>query len=1329
MLVDNANLMMAYFTTPYFKQSNETKNLFPALFALLLVGLAPRVSAQQVSMAQEWNETLLFSITNDFARPPVHARNLLHTSIAMYDAWAAYDDAAEPYLLGRTRGTHTSPFSGVSIPDSPEEIEMARNEAISFAMYRIIQHRFQNAPGAFTIFSHINNKMDQLGYNRFNTSTAYVAGGPAELGNYIAQQIINFGLTDGSNETANHGNTFYQPVNGNILPEQPGPGDISDPNRWQAISLSVTIDQSGNVISDPPHLAPEWGNVLPYAMTSDQLSVLERDGHSWKVYYDPGHPVYLDLNNPGCEDDLYKWNFMMVSVWQSHLDPNDDTIWDVSPATIGNVPVLPSNYEDYESFYDFFNGGTPNGELGYAVNPVTGEPYEPQLVRRGDYGRVLAEFWADGLDSETPPGHWYKIYNEIRQHPMWEDRWMGEGPELSQLEMDVRSYLTIGGAMHDAAIVAWGIKGYYDYVRPVSAIRYMCEMGQCSDPMLPNYHPAGAPLMPGYVELVEPGDPLAGSMSEHVGKIKLYTWRGPEYITDPETTFAGVGWILGENWWPYQRPTFVTPPFAGFISGHSTYSRTAAEVFTLITGSEYFPGGMSNFIAAQNEFLEFEAGPSETVILQWATYRDASDQCSLSRIWGGIHPPVDDIPGRLIGQELGPQVVQYTNEQIFGSDRPLIESVEVSTPVINIESIGSTVTTIITFDRQMNVNIVPAITFMVQDPLAQGALSVTDVGWISSTEYRIQYIVEESNTELLNVHLRIAAAQDINGTVQNVRLFSRPLIVDTRRPELEAVTPGTALINDQVANDGTLVVTFEFSESCGTLTAPEIELLGNNDLIGVLTYNEAMSEWVNDNVFSAVFAVTDTDVEIESVGFSISAVTDVNGNELIETEELDVIAIDTRNPIIELAEANNALLNTSSVGSNAITLTFEFDEPMITTNPVTISFPNENPLGSVLTFNMFTSGWNNPQSYTASYNQQTSAVELNSINTQLAGVTDLAGNAPIVASFPDLFSIDTKRPQVTEVSPSNPVVADADVNDGSFSVDIAFDEPMSQAQLLLVQLSGAPNINASLSYNPVASAWLNDATFRAVFNASDQNVEIGPIQLAVTFGADLAGNTQTPYNLVEWANIDTRNPEILSIFANTYTVNSSNIGEGGFSILIIFDEAMNTGEEPALVFFTDENVDDALETNENLSGWINTFTYQAWFDVFEAELVAENVGVGITNVTDLAGNNLVTAQFSDFFDIDLTPVSVAENRDHAAFMLYPNPVRSGAAIWMSLREGLTSAIVEVVGLDGRVVYRVEHPMLNPGLHHVELPNLASGVYLTSVRTTDVRWVQKMIVTD
>ena len=80
-------------------------------------------------------------------------------------------------------------------------------------------------------------------------------------------------------------------------------------------------------------------------------------------------------------------------------------------------------------------------------------------------------------------------------------------------------------------------------------------------------------------------------------------WRGHEYIKDPKRDYAGVGWILAENWWPYQRPTFVTPNFSGYVSGHSTYSRAAAEVLTLLTGNPFFPGGMGEFIAKKNKFL------------------------------------------------------------------------------------------------------------------------------------------------------------------------------------------------------------------------------------------------------------------------------------------------------------------------------------------------------------------------------------------------------------------------------------------------------------------------------------------------------------------------------------------------------------------------------------------------------------------------------------------------------------------------------------------------------------------------------------------------------
>jgi hypothetical protein len=344
----------------------------------------------------------------------------------------------------------------------------------------------------------------------------------------------------------------------------------------------------------------------------------------------------------------YKSTFELVTIWSSHLDPADSVMWDISPASIGNNEKLPETPEEMHAFYNLKQGGDIG--KGHPINPVTGKPYKPQIVPRGDYTRVLAEFWADGPTSETPPGHWFTLFNYVSDHPLTVKRYMGKGPVLDELEWDVKGYLSLGGAMHDAAISAWGIKGWYDGIRPISALRLLADYGQCTDPKLPSYDKKGIDLVPGLIELVKHGDSLAGKADENVGKIKFYAWRGPGYIKDPKKDVAGVGWILAENWWPYQRPSFVTPPFQGYISGHSTYSRAAAEVMTMFTGSEYFPGGMGEFTAKKNEFLVFEDGPSVDVILQWATYRDASDQCSLSRIWGGIHPPADDIPGRQIGR-------------------------------------------------------------------------------------------------------------------------------------------------------------------------------------------------------------------------------------------------------------------------------------------------------------------------------------------------------------------------------------------------------------------------------------------------------------------------------------------------------------------------------------------------------------------------------------------------------------------------------------------------------------------------------------------------------
>ena len=604
------------------------------------------------SIARIWNEVLLQAIRNDFARPTVHARNLFHISVALYDTWAIYNEMAKPYLIGND----VYNFSSELLEFVPKEsIEISIKKTISYAAYRLLSQRFKNSPGFDSSKIRFDLIMNQLGFDINYTSLDYTSGNAAALGNYIADEIIKYGKIDGSREQTNYDNAYYTPFNDPLLPIFSGNSSIQDPNRWQPLSLSSFIDQSGNLIDGgaAQFLNPEWGNVSPFALTNDDVVTYQRDSNNFLVYNDPSDPPYIHAVNNASSSDAYKWGFSLVSIWGSHLDANDGVIWDISPKSIGNISStsFPDDFRNYSDFYKLFEGGDMSE--GRPINPKTNTSYETQLVPRGDYTRVLAEFWADGPDSETPPGHWFSILNYVNDNPLTTKKFEGDGEVLEALEWDVKSYFILGGAMHDAAISAWSIKGWYDYIRPISAIRYMTDKGQSSDPAAPNFHPEGIKLIDNYIEIVKENDPLVGNSSQHLGKIKVYTWKGHDNIQNVETDQAGVGWILAENWWPYQRPSFVTPPFAGFVSGHSTFSRAAAEVLTLITGDEYFPGGLGEFIAKKNEFLVFEEGPSQDVTLQWATYRDASDQCSLSRIWGGIHPPADDIPGRKIGQKLG----------------------------------------------------------------------------------------------------------------------------------------------------------------------------------------------------------------------------------------------------------------------------------------------------------------------------------------------------------------------------------------------------------------------------------------------------------------------------------------------------------------------------------------------------------------------------------------------------------------------------------------------------------------------------------------------------
>jgi hypothetical protein len=154
-------------------------------------------------------------------------------------------------------------------------------------------------------------------------------------------------------------------------------------------------------------------------------------------------------------------------------------------------------------------------------------------------------------------------------------------------------FFILGNVLMDAAIAVWDCKRATDSIRPISAIRFLF---------------AGKPIR---------------------------AWAGPG---------LGTQLIDGQQFKSY----ITTPPFASYISGHSTFSASAAEVLKRFTGSDNFDESFTAFPGSSK--VEPSTTPTKAVTLIWVTFSDAAGQAGLSRRLGGIHFLADDLVARQTGR-------------------------------------------------------------------------------------------------------------------------------------------------------------------------------------------------------------------------------------------------------------------------------------------------------------------------------------------------------------------------------------------------------------------------------------------------------------------------------------------------------------------------------------------------------------------------------------------------------------------------------------------------------------------------------------------------------
>jgi hypothetical protein len=137
--------------------------------------------------------------------------------------------------------------------------------------------------------------------------------------------------------------------------------------------------------------------------------------------------------------------------------------------------------------------------------------------------------------------------------------------------------------------------------------------------------------------------------------------------------------INGNLWVPYQETNFVTPPFADFPSGHSTFSQAFANVMnawfsptiptTMINMTDLYLlspmytglGSLTNSLSditvkARTSKIQTGVVPASDVHLTWSVWQDIADSAGVSRQYGGIHAVSANLGGQAVANTAFPLI-------------------------------------------------------------------------------------------------------------------------------------------------------------------------------------------------------------------------------------------------------------------------------------------------------------------------------------------------------------------------------------------------------------------------------------------------------------------------------------------------------------------------------------------------------------------------------------------------------------------------------------------------------------------------------------------------
>lgn len=406
------------------------------------------------------------------------------------------------------------------------------------------------------------NLMNTLGFDPGHRANDSTS--PAGVGQTLARALLDVRHNDGSNQlgTSVNGTSGVRYSDPTNYVPVNPVGDSIDIEKWTP--ERVPIDAAPDVpMHDQHFLTPHWGTVTPFAITS------------------------MDSIRPAAPQP-----FLLVEgtvdLSTKTITLADNSVVDITPEIVGTI-INPGFIDQSQEVVTFSSTLT-------------------------DRQKLIAEFWEDGGGTAFPPGTWMTFGQYVSAR------------DNHSLDDDAKMFFSLSNAVFDAGVATWEAKRFYDYTRPVRAIRELGELG------------------------------LIGEFDSTLGGNAITA-----YLPG-----SGVQKILASQFMTYQTPgSDSSPPFSEYTSGHSAFSASAAEILKRFTGSDSF-GAKVDFAIGQSRFQP-GITPAAPVTLSWDTFSAAADEAGVSRLYGGIHFTEGDVNSRILGRSVGELVWNRANQFINGT--------------------------------------------------------------------------------------------------------------------------------------------------------------------------------------------------------------------------------------------------------------------------------------------------------------------------------------------------------------------------------------------------------------------------------------------------------------------------------------------------------------------------------------------------------------------------------------------------------------------------------------------------------------------------------------